>query len=347
MKKTVAILFGGESSEYAVSLRSAAAVIDNINRDKYDVIPIGITGDGDWYRYTGPAELLEKDEWWADRVHLVPVTVSLSRSEKGFFELRRGGLRRVPVDLVFPVLHGKNGEDGTVQGMLELAGLTVVGCGTLASALCMDKDRAHRLVRDTGIRVPAAVTFHVRDREEGERRVLDTLTFPVFVKPLRAGSSFGITRAAGESALPSAVDEAARYDDTVTVEQAVPGFEVGCAVIGRDRLITGRVDEIELAGGFFDFDNKYTDGSAVIHTPARVDRETETRVIRAAETIYRALDCSGFARVDMFLTPGGEVVFNEVNTIPGLTSHSRFPAMMRAAGIELPDALDLILGQYV
>lgn len=347
MKKTLAILFGGKSGEYPVSLQSAAAVIRSVDKDKYDVITIGITRAGDWYRYSGPVELIENDAWHQESARLVPVTISLSQSERGLLELHRGGWWHCPVDLALPVLHGKNGEDGTVQGMFELAGIPVVGCGTLSSALCMDKDRAHRLVHEAGIPVPAAVTFKGSDRAEGEREVLETLSFPVFVKPLRAGSSLGITRVTVEGELSHAVDEALKFDDTVTVEQSVPGFEVGCAVIGTDELVTGRVDEIELHEGFFDYENKYTDAAATIHTPARIDRETERRVIDTAKRIYRALDCSGFARVDMFLTPEGQVVFNEVNTIPGLTSHSRFPAMMRQSGVDLPAALELILGQYL
>ena len=227
------------------------------------------------------------------------------------------------------MLHGKNGEDGTVQGLFELSGIPLVGCGTLASALCMDKDRAHKLVSLAGIAVPKSVVLE-KNTTAARQRILDTLSFPVFVKPVRAGSSFGVTRV-----------------EDGTVEEAVPGFEVGCAVLGTDTLTVGRADEIELSGGFFDFEEKYTLKTSRIHMPARVDAATELRIQEAAKTIYRALGCSGFARVDLFLTPSGKLVFNEVNTIPGLTAHSRFPNMMKGIGLSFPQMIDRLLGLYV
>ena len=182
---------------------------------------------------------------------------------------------------------------------------------------------------------------------ETRQKILDTLSFPVFVKPVRAGSSFGVTRVESRDALGTAVDAAFRYDSSVIVEEAVPGFEVGCAVLGTDTLTVGRTDEIELSGGFFDFEEKYTLKTSRIHMPARVDAETERRIQEAAKVIYRALGCSGFARVDLFLTPSGELVFNEVNTIPGLTAHSRFPNMMKGIGLSFPQMIDRLLGLYV
>ncbi len=244
------------------------------------------------------------------------------------------------------MLHGKNGEDGTVQGLFELSGIPLVGCGTLASALCMDKDRAHKLVSLAGIAVPKSVVLE-KNTTAARQKILDTLSFPVFVKPVRAGSSFGVTRVESRDALGTAVDAAFRYDSSVIVEEAVPGFEVGCAVLGTDTLTVGRTDEIELSGGFFDFEEKYMLKTSRIHMPARVDAATELRIQETAKTIYRALGCSGFARVDLFLTPSGELVFNEVNTIPGLTAHSRFPNMMKGIGLSFPQMIDRLLGLYV
>ena len=233
-----------------------------------------------------------------------------------------------------------------MQGLGELAGIPLVGCGTLASALCMDKDRAHKLVSLAGIAVPKSVVLE-KNTTAARQRILDTLSFPVFVKPVRAGSSFGVTRVEDGTALDAAIDMAFRYDSSVIVEEAVPGFEVGCAVLGTDTLTVGRTDEIELSGGFFDFEEKYTLKTSRIHMPARVDAATELRIQEAAKTIYRALGCSGFARVDLFLTPSGELVFNEVNTIPGLTAHSRFPNMMKGIGLSFPQMIDRLLGLYV
>lgn len=345
-KKTLAVLFGGHSSEYEVSLQSAAAVLEAIDAGEFEPLPIGITKDGDWYHYLGTYGAIAAGTWADDPSLLRPAAFSPSRGAPGFWEVHNGSWELRRVDLAFPVLHGKNGEDGTVQGLLELAGIPLVGCGTLASALCMDKDRAHKLVSLAGIAVPKSVVLE-KNTTAARQKILDTLSFPVFVKPVRAGSSFGVTRVETRDALDAAVDTAFRYDSAVIVEEAVPGFEVGCAVLGTDTLTVGRADEIELSGGFFDFEEKYTLKTSRIHMPARVDAATELRIQEAAKTIYRALGCSGFARVDLFLTPSGELVFNEVNTIPGLTAHSRFPNMMKGIGLSFPQMIDRLLGLYV
>lgn len=348
-KKTIAVIFGGRSTEYGVSLQSAFSVLENLNTEKYDIIMIGITREGDWYRYRGRLENIRDNVWCEDIACLTPVAVSVSRSDRGLLELSTekgdsagiGAL--VKVDLVFPVLHGKNGEDGTLQGLFELAGIPVVGCNTLSSALCMDKGRAHALVRTAGVSVPKAVTFRPYEREAALREISRRLSYPLFVKPVRAGSSFGITRVLREADLNAAIETAFEHDGEVTVEEAVKGFEVGCAVLGNEALTVGRVDEIELSEGFFDYTEKYTLKTSRIHMPARIDAQTERRIQETAMTIYRTLGCSGFARVDMFLTPDGEIVFNEVNTIPGCTSHSRYPNMMKGIGLSFPDMLDRLI----
>lgn len=344
-KKKLAIIFGGNSTEYEVSLQSASAVAANIPADLYETVLIGIGRDGSWYHYTGEIDRILSDTWLVDAL-CVPVTVSLDSGKKGFLELDGTGWRFLGADLVFPVLHGKNGEDGTLQGMFELMKLPVVGCGTLSSALCMDKERAHRLASLAGIAVPRGMTFGRCEAEWALGQIRKTLALPLFVKPVRAGSSFGITRVTSMSELPAAVELAFMHDTEVTVEEEVEGFEVGCAVLGVDDLLVGRVDEIELSGGFFDYTEKYTLKTSRIHMPARIDERTEARVQQAARTIYRALGCAGFARVDMFLTPEGELVFNEVNTIPGFTAHSRYPNMMKGIGLSFGDVLERLLGLY-
>ena len=343
-KKKIAVIFGGNSTEYEVSLQSAFSVLEAVNSEKYDVIPIGITRNGDWYHYKGPYENIANNTWTQDRYNLCPVTVSLSRSQKGLLEQAGDMHTIIPVDLVFPILHGKNGEDGTLQGIFELAGIPLIGCNTLSSALCMDKDRAHKLVSLAGISVPKSVTFNRFSMDN----VLSNakLTYPLFVKPVRAGSSFGITKVSAGQGLNAAIELAFEHDTEVIVEEAVDGFEVGCAVLGTDTLTIGRVDEIELSDGFFDYTEKYTLKTSKIHMPARISPEKEKQVQNAAVTIYRALGCSGFARVDMFLTPSGEIIFNEVNTIPGFTSHSRYPNMMKGIGLSFADMLDKLIGYY-
>lgn len=345
-QKNIAVIFGGNSTEYSVSLQSAAAIIESIDTEKYHVLTVGITRDGDWYHYTGETRYIRDDTWHQRREEIVPVVISQNRTEKKMTELRENGLRDIRLDLAFPVLHGKNGEDGTVQGLFELAGIPVAGCGTLASALCMDKDRAHRLAALEGIRVPKAVVLKASERSRAKERTAE-LSYPLFVKPVRAGSSFGITKIAAREELQPAVELAFEHDTEVIIEENIEGFEVGCAVLGNEKLLVGRVDEIELSQGFFDFTEKYSLKTSRIHMPARIDAECEKRIQEAAKVIYRALACSGFARVDMFLTPEQEIVFNEVNTIPGFTSHSRYPNMMKGIGLSFAQIVDRLIGLYV
>lgn len=346
-KKKIAVIFGGHSTEYEVSLQSASAVLEYINTDKFDIVPIGITRSGEWYHYTGEKEKISHNTWHEDGRNLHPVVVSQNRSVRGFLEFGENYYRVIKVDLVFPVLHGKNGEDGTLQGLFELAGIPVVGCNTLSSALCMDKDRAHKLVSLAGIKVPKSITFKYCNKETVIWEIENDLTYPLFVKPVRAGSSFGITKVTEHQKLNAAVALAFEHDTEVIVEETVNGFEVGCAVLGIDELTVGRVDEIELSGGFFDYTEKYTLKTSKIYMPARIDAEAENRIQETAVTIYKALGCSGFARVDMFYTPSGEIVFNEVNTIPGFTSHSRYPNMMKGIGLSFTQMLDKLIGLYV
>lgn len=205
---------------------------------------------------------------------------------------------------------------------------------------------AHRLVEAAGIVVPKSVT--IGNSKIAELDELTTeLTYPLFVKPVRAGSSFGITKIYKKEELEPAVKFAFEHDDKVIIEENIDGFEVGCAVMGIDELLVGRVDEIELSNGFFDFTEKYNLITSKIHMPARIDKKCEKRVQEAAQIIYKTLACSGFARVDMFLKPSGEIVFNEVNTIPGFTAHSRYPSMMKGIGLSFSEMLDKLIGLYV
>ncbi len=345
-KIKLAVLFGGNSTEYEVSLQSSYSVLSNIDQNKYEIIPIGITRGGEWYHYTGSLENIPANKWHEDETELHPVAFSQSRSHRGFYEFDSDGVKKVSVDLALPVLHGKNGEDGTVQGLFELAGITVVGCNTLSSALCMDKDRAHKLVEAAGIAVPGAVAFKAYDREAAEREIKEKFSYPLFVKPVKAGSSFGISKISSEAELKAAIDMAFEHDDEVIVEENIEGFEVGCAVLGLDTLVIGRVDEIELSDGFFDYTEKYTLKSSKIHMPARISPEKEEEIRATAAVIYRTLGCGGFARVDMFLQPDGRIVFNEVNTIPGCTSHSRYPNMMKGIGLSFADMVEKWLSLY-
>ncbi len=349
-RKNIVVLFGGASSEYEVSLQSAYAVIGNMDRKKYNPVPVGITREGQWFYFTGEMDKLQKDTW-CNESDCVPALLSPDRTYHHLILCRAQSIpEAIPVDAVFPVLHGRNGEDGTVQGLAELAGIPLVGCGTLSSALCMDKDRAHRLAELAGVRVPRAMVLMDNTAVNKACAFAENIGFPVFVKPVKAGSSFGVTKVSAPEQLAPAIALAFDYENRVILEEAIDGFEVGCAVCGRDQLTVGEVDEIELdtaacANGFFDYTEKYTLKTSAIHVPARIAAEKAQEIKEAAKRIYRALDCDGFARVDMFLTPAGEIVFNEVNTIPGFTEHSRYPGMMRAAGYGFAEVVDRIIGQ--
>lgn len=341
-KLNVAVFFGGCSPEYSVSLSSASGVILNLDRERYEPVLIGITQKGAWYHYTGSVEKLLNDSW-CNPEDCTPAALSPNRGEKQLLLLKEEGIQRIPVDIAFPVLHGGNGEDGTIQGLLELAGIPIAGCGTLSSALGMDKDRAHKLVSLKGIRVPKHLVLEKGADPAPAEAFAEVLGYPLYVKPVKAGSSYGVTKVSHPEHLSAAIELAFRYDSQVLLEENIEGFEVGCAVLGNGEPITGEVDEIELSGGFFDFTEKYTLKTSAIHVPARIDAAKAAEIKETAKQIYLALGCRCFARVDMFLTPVGDIVFNEVNTIPGFTEHSRYPGMMKAAGYTFRQVLNRIL----
>ncbi len=346
-KKRIAILFGGCSTEYEVSLQSAHAVIEQIDTKRYERILIGISRrSGQWYLYEGNIDAIPEDRWLSDAA-CTPVWVSTDRTVHGVCWQGKNGLHTISLDAAFPILHGKNGEDGTVQGVLELSGIPVIGCGMLSSAVGMDKELSHRIAAAAGVPVAETITV-ARPYDAHEiRKCARRLGYPLFVKPVRAGSSFGITRVCEEADLISAIESAFEHDTEVILEEQIRGFEVGCAVLGNEELIIGEVDEIELSDGFFDYEEKYTLKTSSIYVPARIPHEKADEVRHMAAVIYQALKCRDFARVDMFLTPKGKIYFNEVNTIPGFTAHSRYPGMMKAAGISFEELIDRLIRMEV
>ncbi|WP_232698068.1 D-alanine--D-serine ligase VanG [Brevibacillus daliensis] len=343
MKKiTVAILFGGCSSEYEVSLKSMSSVLENIDQDKYHVILIGITREGRWLRYDGSIDRI-LDNSWHQSDDSVPAFLSPCRQMQGIVALNNGTITTTKIDVVFPVLHGKNGEDGTVQGLLELAGIPFVGCHTLSSAICMDKDFAHILANSSGIKTPRSVTAFKNTNLDTLISATKTLGFPLYVKPAKEGSSNGITKAQNTAELILGIEKAFSHDNKVVIEENIPGFEVGCAVLGNSDVIVGEVDEIELLHGFFNYEEKYSLTTALIHVPARIEKEVAEKIKETAIHLYQVFGCRGFARVDMFITPNGDVVFNEVNTIPGFTTKSRYPSMLSSAGLSYTEVIDKLI----
>jgi D-alanine---D-serine ligase len=344
-KLKIAVLFGGCSTEYDISLQSAYTVITHLDENKYDPVLLGITPAGEWFRFSG--ELVKiKENTWYDPSDCVRAIISPSREAHGVLEFDAGEIRAIRLDAAMPVLHGRNGEDGTVQGLLELAGIPIVGCNSLCSALCMDKDKAHKIAHVAGVRIPRSFILENELDAGTVWEQAEKIGYPLFVKPVRAGSSFGITKVLNRDGLPAAVKLAFGHDDRVIIEENISGFEVSCAVLGNDKLIVGELGEIELADGFFDYKEKYTPETYSFHVPARIPAQ-KAEEADTARRIYRALGCTGFARVDMFLTPSGEIIFNEVNTIPGFTTHSHYPHMLKAVGMTFEQVINTAIGLAV
>ena len=335
-KKTVAVLFGGCSEERAVSVKSAMEIAAGLDPEKYDPIYIGITKSGGWKLCETPCP------GWEDGSG-PEVILSPDREPGGLLIQRGKEYERRPIDVVFPALHGKWGEDGAVQGLLELSGIPYVGCDIASSVLCMDKALAYIVASNAGVNVPG---FQIV--RKGEAPDMDAVTYPVFVKPARSGSSFGVTRVDRPGDLAAALEDAGQYDDKLLLEQAISGCEVGCAVLGNGgELVAGEVDQIRLTHGIFRIHQEAQpekgSENAIITVPADIPEATRDRVRGTAKKIYRALGCRGLARVDLFLQEDGRMVLNEVNTLPGFTSYSRYPRMMAAAGIALPELIDRLI----
>jgi D-alanine---(R)-lactate ligase len=332
----VGVIFGGCSEEHPVSVKSAQEVAKYLDPEKYEPFWIGITTTGAWKLCEGPGAN------WESRSSR-PVVLSPDRSVHGLLVLEQQRYDMVRLDVVFPVLHGKLGEDGAIQGLLELSGIPYVGCDIQSSALCMDKSLAYIVARSAGIATPKHWVLTAHGRIDP-----NTLPYPVFIKPARSGSSFGVSKVAGKEELSSAVEAARQFDSKVLIEEAVVGSEVGCAILGeRFGLVAGEVDRVSLSHGFFrihqESDPECGSENATFVVPADISSESRARVQDTAKALYRALGCKGLARVDMFLTDDGTVVLNEVNTLPGMTSYSRYPRMMAAAGLPLAEVIERLI----
>ncbi|MGW2949946.1 D-alanine--(R)-lactate ligase [Streptomyces eurythermus] len=332
----IGIIFGGSSEEHPVSVKSAQEVAKNLDAGTYEPYWIGITQSGSWKLCDSPG-----GDW--ENRGAPPVVLSPDRSVHGLLVLEQGRFEVIRLDLVLPVLHGTFGEDGAIQGLLELSGIPYAGCDIQSSAMCMDKSLTYTIAKSAGIATP---NFWVVAADEKVDAGL--LPYPVFVKPARSGSSFGVSKVAGAEDLPTALEDARQYDSKILIEEAVAGSEIGCAILGEPSApIAGEVDRVALSHGFFrihqeDSPETGSENSAFI-VPADISEESRRLVREAAKTIYRALGCQGLARVDMFLKDDGQVVLNEVNTLPGLTSYSRYPRMMAAAGLPLSDVIDRLV----
>ncbi len=346
-KLNVCILFGGVSPEHAVSLRSAESVLNNLDPEKYNILPVGITREGKWYLFGGKDYSLLPESRWEECGENQPVAISPVRGQ-GLLRFEGDSTVREQIDVVYPVLHGENGEDGAIQGLLQLAGIPFVGPGVAASAVSMDKTLTKLVVDQAGL--PQAAWHLVRSKELEHR--MDTIlsqleeqfSYPMFIKPAGTGSSVGVSKAQDREALRTALGNAAKYDTKILVEEFIHGREVEVAVMGNDSPMASICGEIDSGADFYDYDAKYITDTSVAYIPARISEEVAEQVRDTAVKIYTALGCKGLSRVDFFVTYEGErVVFNEINTLPGFTSISMYPKLFDASGIPFGQLLDELL----
>ena len=347
MKKlSVCVLFGGVSPEHEVSLRSAESVLNHIDHNKYHVFPVGITKDGDWIHYTGKDySLLPSGEWKSfpgnRRTAISPVR------GQGLLCFEGDCVVRERIDVVFPVLHGENGEDGTIQGLLQLAGIPYVGSHVAASAVAMDKTLTKLVADREGV---TQARWQLVRREDADNRmesVVEELEksfeYPMFVKPAGTGSSVGVTKAACREELRDGLLCAGNYDEKILVEEFIQGKEIEVAVMGNDSPVASVCGEIDSGAEFYDYDSKYITDTSVAYIPARISEAAAEQVRETAVRIYQAIGCRGLSRVDFFVTGDDRVVFNEINTIPGFTSISMYPKLFAASGIPYPQLIDELI----
>ena len=346
-KKIICVVFGGVSSEHEVSCLSVTSVVTHIPKEKYDIVMLGITKRGKWLYYSGPVEKIASGAWETDPC-CCSAFLSPDPTVHGIVKLLDGKAECVRVDAVFPVLHGKGGEDGTLQGLLEMACIPYVGCGVLGSAVCMDKIIADLVMDAAGIarcEWDYMLAGDEADFDALEARVAAKLSYPIFVKPANAGSSVGITKAHDKAELKEAIALALRHDDRILFERFVDGHEVECAVIGNGRDVQSTLPgEILASKEFYDYEDKYLAGNSTVAIPAHLSFEKLKEVQAAAVRAYQTLCCAGLARADFFVErKTGRVLLNEINTLPGFTDISMYPKLMMDAGLSYGELLDKLI----
>ncbi len=345
-KPRVCVLFGGVSSEHEISLLSASSIIQNIPTDKYEVICVGITKKGRWLYFPGDVSLIANGEW-ESYPDCATAVISPDRTHKGLIKiLPDGETSFLRIDCVFPALHGKNGEDGTMQGLLTVAGIPYVGCDTLSSAVCMDKAITHAMLDNAGIKTAKWVSLRraeISKLDENIPSIVEKLGFPMFVKPANAGSSVGINKSSDEEQLKEAIKIAFSHDTKVVVEAAVVGREIETAVLGYENPQVAIPGEVVPCNDFYDYDAKYILGTSILHIPAELSEEDSKRIREIALKAYKVLGCGGLTRIDFFLTPEHDIILNEPNTLPGFTAISMYPKLWENSGITYSELLDELI----
>ncbi len=344
-KIRVGIIFGGKSTEHEVSLQSAKNVISALDKEKYEPILIGIDKEGKWHRSSGADYLLnsENPKLIALNKKVAEGMVLVPGEEKQLMTLQ-GEEENQVLDVVFPVLHGPLGEDGTMQGLLKLMDIPFVGPGVLGSAIGMDKDVQKRLLRDAGIPVARFIVLHETKEGFSFSKIKKELGLPLFVKPANAGSSVGVSKVKTEADFKSAVADAFKYDNKILIEEGIDGREIECAVLGNENPIASVPGEIKPTHEFYSYEAKYIDEQgAISEIPAKLPAKIAKKVQETAVSVFKILECEGLARVDCFVTKDGRVLVNEINTIPGFTKISMYPKLWEASGIPYPKLIDTLI----
>ncbi|MBE6844756.1 MAG: D-alanine--D-alanine ligase [Ruminococcus sp.] len=348
-KIKVLVIFGGASSEHDISLISATNVIENMPKDKYQVSCVGITKKGRWLYYPGDISNIASGEWEKDS-DCTSAVISPDPLHKGLIIIENGEATFKKFDVVFPVLHGKNGEDGTIQGLLDLARIPYVGCGLLASASCMDKAHTHSILEYNNIKTARwrmLTHRNINHLDKECKSIADELGFPLFVKPANSGSSIGINKAEDINSLKEAVKIAFSHDNKVVIEEFISGRELEVAVFGYDNPFASFVGEIGKSNDFYDYESKYINNSVNLHIPARISDDNVKKIRETAIEAYKAMGCKGLARVDFFLTDDGEIILNEINTMPGFTAISMYPKLMEDLGMTYSYLIDKLIEQAI
>ncbi len=332
-KKNVVVIFGGQSPEHEVSLNSASMIISNMNEEKYYIIPIGITKEGQWLIYDGPVEHIKTGEW---EKYGTPAIISPDATQKSILKIIGDKIKKIPVDVIFPVLHGKWGEDGTIQGLFEMAQIPYVGDGVLSSCVSMDKVFTKMIANSVNIEQAKYLWFYTYELEHCENilnQIEKELQYPCFIKPANTGSSVGITKAHNREELKKALYYAAKFDTKVIAEEFIDGREIECSVLGNENPIASGVGEIFSAAEFYDYDAKYNNAESKTVVPAELEKEITDKIREIAIKIFKAVEGTGLARVDFLIQKNtNRIIFNELNTMPGFTSISMYPMLWEAEG---------------
>lgn len=346
-KLKLCVLFGGRSPEHDISRKSVTSVLENLNQEKYDIFVIGVTKRGQWFLYTGDYANIIDGAWEKDTVHLRRAVIAPDTSVGGILAFDENKTEIIPIDIAFAVIHGEDGEDGTIQGVFELAGIPYVGMGVAASANGMDKTLTKLVFDHAGIPQAAWVTVHTAELEHPEQKIKEIeqkLGYPCFVKPACTGSSVGVAKAANEAELRDALYEAGKFGKRILVEEFIEGHEVECAVLGNDKPGASVVGEIIPTAEFYDFDAKYVTGTTKLQIPADLPEQVSEQIRDYAVRAFEALGGRGLSRVDFFVRySDNAVVLNEINTMPGFTDISMYPKLWGYMGIGYSELLDKLI----